>query len=328
MLPNLKTMEMNFDSVRSALDYLSGRAVQRFTVPLHDLEIDTAGRVTHKGAAPIADVRGLPVTATALAHLNGLVDIPQSYAAQIEPQLHAHSLNELFQKQVAAVTVVVEIEKKNPDSRYVDAVVPGGRLGVDDALVLERLESRNLSAAVRMRSGQTDIRVGDSTSLQVLSGDDVQLSGALHNERWGTTTVTLRPMLEVSMFLLRCVCTNGAYAQRALAESRLMAWATRKEIEVFLDREIERVLNFPSTVLSDAVAAMSETIPSDEDRERIAALVRRFVGKKRSEEMIKDAVSWWDHFNVATAAANGLASESRRRRLQIAAGEYLNRFLV
>lgn len=328
MLPTLKTMEMEFHSAQAALDYLSGRVVQRFTVPLRDLEIDTSGRLTHRGAAPIADLRGLPLTETAMAHLNGLAGVPASYAAQIDAELHSFSLRDLFQKRVAAVTVIVEVEKQDPDSRNVHAVLPGSRLGVDDALVLERIASRNLSAAVRTRSGQIDIHIGDGTSLEVLPGDDVQISAELHNERWGTTTISARPMLEVGLYLLRRICENGAFAQRALAQGRLMAWATRKEIDLFLDREIDRVLTFQPTALSDAVAMMSESMPSDEERGQVLALIRRFGGKKRSEDLMRDAVSWWDVFNVATSLAKGITSEPRRRRLQIAAGEYLERFLA
>lgn len=329
MLATLKTMEVEFHSVEAALDYLSGRVVQRFTVPVHDLTVTAQGRLTHAGAVPIADLRDLPLTDTAMAHLNSLAGIPAHYAAQIDAELHAHSLNELLQKRIAAVTVIVEVEKQEPDKRNVEALLPGSRLGVDDTLILQRIAARQLSAAVRLHSGQLDVHVGDGTALEVLPGDEVRISAELRNERWGTTSAAARPMLEVGLYLLRLVCANGAYAQRALAESRLMAWATRKEIDVFLDREIERVLTFQPRMLSDAVSMMSETMPTDEERAKFATVIRRFMGKKRAEELLADdVVSWWDAFNLATAAAKEITNASRRRRLQIAAGEYLERFIA
>ena len=44
--------------------------------------------------------------------------------------------------------------------------------------------------------------------------------------------------------------------------------------------------------------------------------------------MNDDVVSWWDVFNIMTTAAKAVTGDSRRRRLQIAAGEYLERFMV
>jgi hypothetical protein len=138
----------------------------------------------------------------------------------------------------------------------------------------------------------------------------------------------MRPALETGVYLLRMICSNGAFVSRALAEAKLLAWASRQQIERFLDEHFDRVLNFSQNALRDAVARMSEVIPEDPERERIAHLIARFAGTKAAAESLSEAVSWWDHINSITAAANRISGAERRRRLQIEGGALMERFIA
>jgi hypothetical protein len=327
MLPVIKTREAEFHSAGAALAYLEGRAVQRFTVPLHDLRVDTSGVIHHTGPAPIEQLRGVPLTDTALNHLDALAGIPASYASHIEPDLHEHSLNELLERQLAAVTVVAECDRKEPESRHVVAVLPGSRPGIDDSMILQRIEAYGVGASISLRTGRMEVQFGSPAALEVLPGDELQGTGLLRNERWQFLKVSTTPTLEVGVYLLRLVCSNGAYARRVLAESRLMAWATRKEVDLFLDRQLTRILSFEAAVLKSAAAAMNESIPDEPERVRIRSLLARFLGAKRASALLDPTVSWWDHFNAVTAAANQVRSIPRRRRLQWEGGQILERFL-
>lgn len=327
MLPVLKSRDLEFGSAAAALEYLQGRVTQRFTVPLQNLRVACRGTLSHAGTVPIGELQSVPLTDVALGHVDALAGIPQSYARRIEPDLHEHSINQLLGEQVGAATVVVEFRKEEPDNRWVAAVIPGARFGIDDQTVLERIEARGLSAYVTLRSGTLDVRFGDARSVEVLAADQVQIAGNLHSTHWNSSVAT-RPMLETGVYLLRLVCTNGAYVRRALAEAKLLAWASRQQIERFLDEHFDRVLNFSQTSLQAGVARMSEAIPDDPDRKHIAQLITRFAGTNAAKELLSEAVSWWDHINSITAAANRIGSPERRRRLQIEGGALIERFIA
>lgn len=327
MLPVLKTRDLEFGSAAAALEYLEGRVNRRFTVPLQNLRVDGDGTLSHGGTAPIGDLQHIPLTDLALAHVDALAGIPHGYAARIDPELHEHSINELLGEQVGAATVVVELHKEEPDNRWVAAVILGARFGIDDQTVLRRIEARGLSACVMARSGMLDVRFGDACDLEVLVADHVQITGNLHSTHWGSN-IAMRPMLETGVYLLRLVCSNGAYVSRALAEAKLLAWASRQQIERFLDEHFDRVLNFSQNSLREAVAQMTDAIPEDPERERIAQLITRFAGAKAAKELLSEAVSWWDHINSITAAANRIGSPERRRRLQIEGGTLMERFIA
>ena len=327
MLPVLKSRDLEFGSAAAALEYLENRVSRRFTVPLQNLRVDCDGTLSHGGATPIGELQHVPLTDVAAVHVDGLAGLPRSYAARIDSDLHVHSLNQLLGEQVGAATVVVEFHKEEPDNRWVAAVIPGARFGIDEQTVLRRIEARGLSAYVAVRSGTLDVRFGDAWSVEVLAGDQVQITGNLHSTHWGTG-VAMRPMLETGVYLLRVVCSNGAYVSRALAEAKLLAWASRQQIERFLDEHFDRVLNFSQNALREAVARMSDTMPEDPEREHLAQLITRLAGTKAAKELLSEAVSWWDHINSITAAANRIGSPERRRRLQIEGGALIERFIV
>jgi hypothetical protein len=326
MLPTLKIREMTFESPRAALDYLEDIVVQRFTVPAQTLRVQHQGTLSHASTAPIAELREIPLTDVALGHLDSIAGIPRAYARRIEPVLHAYNLNARLAEQVAGMTVVVEFSRKEPEDRRVSAIVPGARFGVDDQLVLRRLETRGLSACVSLGAGWLDVRFGDTDVIEVLPKDAVQLAGRLRSVHWGRTLST-RPSLEVAVHLLRLICKNGAYIGRTLAEARLLTWASRPQIERFLDEQVERVLNFPRRALQEAAGRMAESIPEEPERERITRLVARQTSQAIADEVLKNATSWWDWINGITQAANRVSAPERRRRLQLEGGALIERFL-
>jgi len=326
MLPTLKTREMAFERPRAALDYLEDIVVQRFAVPAQTLRVQHQGRLSHTSTAPIAELQEIPLTDVALGHLDSIAGIPRAYARRIEPALHVHNLNARLAEQVAGVTVVVEFSRKEPEDRRISAIVPGARFGVDDQLVLRRLEARNLSACVLLGAGWLDVRFGDPDVIEVLPNDEVQLTGRLRSVHWATTLST-RPSLECAVHLLRLICTNGAYIGRTLAEARLLTWASRPQIERFLDEQVERVLSFPRRALQEAAGRMAETIPEEPEREHITRLIARHASQAIADQVLKDATSWWDWINGVTQAANRVSAPERRRRLQLEGGALMERFL-
>jgi hypothetical protein len=327
MLPVLQNRSNRFKSPAAALDHLNSVIVQRFTVGLRDLEVDRAGRLSHRGLNAIPQLDAVRLTDSSLAHLNNLTDIPTRYASKIEPELHVTSLNDLMHRQVSAVTVFVEADHDDPETRRVTAVLPTGRTGIDHAVILRRVCALGVDAIVVLATGEMDVHFGPAESIEVLSGDWFQIDGTLRNDYWQPGRRFREPMLEVSLFLLRQVCTNGAYARRSLAEKRLMGWASQRQIEEFIDREIGRVLSFPASALPAAATRMAEQMPTNEEHQAITRLVVRFAGKAKAAELLGTAVSWYDHFNVITAAAHHTDSDRDARQLQMEGGRVLDRFL-
>lgn len=328
MIPTLTTAPVEFQSARAALDFLDRRVLQRFTLPLRDLRVGATGRLRHESPLPVAQLDEVPLTDAALDHLDDLTGIPRSYAGRIEPELHEHSLNELMASRLGLVTVVVEYEHGQPERRRVAAVVTGARSGIDDVAILRRIEQLGMSSLVTLHRGQTDVRFGRLDVVEALPADKIEVTAALRNDHWGSERATMRPALEVSVHLLRLVCTNGAFIQRVLADAKLVSWANRAAVDDFLDRQIERVLTFPANLLREVAGRMSTKIPPEREVARIGALIRRYIHKQHAEELLRTAVSWYDHWNAVTAAAHRVTSVDRKRRLQVEGGAILDKFLA
>ena len=327
MLTTKKTIPMEFCTAAAALEYVNGRVYRRHLIETHNLEVDKEGTLTHNTSFPKA-FSEIPLTDIALGQINSLVGISKTYSDRIDPNLHAYSINKLLKKLDATVTVVVESSRNNPDNQRIAAFLPGACSGIDDVIILERLEFWNMRTHVRIKCGQMDVLFGNPDLLEVLPGDEVQINGALHNLRWGHNRATVNPTLEASVFWKRLICSNGAYINRVLAKGRLMNLASRQEAARFVDLQVERIRNFQKNVLKQAVARMSETIPNESDYEEVTRIITRLAGAKTAEELLKDAVSWWDHFNAVTAAANVVDNVEKQRKLQIEGGAMLERFLV
>jgi hypothetical protein len=327
MIPTLTTAPLEFQSAQAALDYLDRRVLQRFTLPLRDLRVSAAGRLRHESHVPVSQLDDVPLTDAALDHLNDLTGIPRTYARRIEPELHEHSLNELMASRLGLVTVVVEYEHGQPERRRVAAIVTGARSGIEDEIVLRRIEQLGVGSFVTLHRGSLDVRFGQLAAVEVLPEDTFEVTGALRNEHWGAERAAMRPFLDVSVHLLRLICTNGAIVQRALADAKLSGWANRSAIDDFISRQIERVLTFPAKTLRDAVAIMSAEIPSDDEVDRIRNLLARYVHKKHADELLRTAVSWYDFWNAVTAAAHHVVCAHRRRKLQIEGGAMMDMFM-
>lgn len=327
MIPTLTTSSVEFQSAQAALDYLDGRVLQRFTLPLCDLRVSAAGRLRHESHLPVTQLEEVPLTDAALDHLDDLTGIPRTYAARIEPPLHEHSLNELMARRLGLVTVVVEYEHGQPERRRVAAIVTGARSAIDDEAVLRRVDKLGVSSLVTIHRGSLDVRFGRLDAVEVLPRDSIEVTAALRNDHWGAERATARPALEVSVHLLRLVCTNGAFVQRALAEARLATWANRGAVDDFLSRQIERVMTFPAARLKAAAATMSAKIPPEREVARIGKLLRRFVHKRHADELLRTAVSWYDFWNAVTGAAHRVGGVDRKRRLQVEGGAILDKFL-
>jgi hypothetical protein len=327
MLPALKTLPAEFPSARAALDHLGSRVVQRATVPLSDLRLNPEGRLSHVGPLPIEVLQAVPVADVALRHLNSLVGIPSGYAHRIDAELHAKSFNRLAAERLASVIVVVERDIDDDGSPRALAVVRGASLGIDDELVLRHLDRIGARVGVTFDVGSMDVQVGDMGTFEVLPADAMSICGLIRNAHWSRKQPIARPSLDVSVFALRLICSNGAVLQRKLANGRLMSWGTHASIEEHLTRELARVLEFPTALLKRAAAAMRDTMPTEREHEDVGACIARHSSPDRARELLKTATSWWDHHNAVTAAGRAVRSPESRLALQIAGGEIFDGFI-
>lgn len=326
MIPNtIKTKCLEFDNPVVALEYTNSRTHQRHLISTQHLNLTKDGFLTHCGHG-LKAFEGVRLTEIALKQLNSLVGIPKGYSKRIEPKLHVYSINDLLRKMEASVTIVVSSDREHPDIKQISAILPGGCTGIDDGIILQRLEYWGLRARVLIQSGSMKVDFGTPKTLEVLPSDYIHLAGVIHNNRWGEKAST-RPSLETSVFWKRLVCSNGAYLKRVLGKGRLMTLASKIEAEIFIDIHIKRVLSFEENMLKPAVEMMTKTIPTDDEYLQVQKLITRHVGEKQADELLCTAVSWWDEFNAVTAAANLTTYEQRSRDLQVKGGEMLECFL-
>jgi hypothetical protein len=329
-MQTLKTQSNEFSSIQSARKYLEQRISQYQTLPISKLHAHSDGSISHCDTESSLQTasQNLPLTDIALRHFNRLMGIPQTYANRIDPDLLAYSLNRQAKSYAAIVTLVIEWEKTEPDKKWIKAILPSEPLGIQHDLILRQLEAWELNAFVRISNGAMDVIFGDPEIVEVLPGDLVQMMGRLHNIQWGGRCRLMRPSLDVGVYLLRLACINGAYARRVIAEEQFLEWASQPQIQEFLNQQIQRVLDFPKTILQQAIWLMHNTIPQDWERDALARLLSRAIGVRRTEELLQEPISWWEHMNVITTAANQIQNLERKRHLQIEGGNLLERFLA
>jgi hypothetical protein len=267
------------------------------------------------------------MTDVAVSHLDMIAGIPANYSGRIDHALHAESLNELLRDQLAPVTIIIEYDRDEPERRHASAILLGGRHGIDDTLVLRALDRHAVNGVVVMRPGMMEARFGDGSSVETLSDDVFHLNGILRNDHWVSARARVRPALEFGVFLLRQVCANGAVVQRSLAEGKLMAGCSARQLDAFLDRKIQQALEFPARVLPEAVRRMTNEIPEEFERQQIERLLRRHVGRERAEKLLEGSLSSYDFMNVVTAAAREVGRPEQRRALEIYGGGMLDRYL-
>ena len=326
MLPTLKTDPIEFSSASAALDDLESRVVQRFVLPVRDLRIDADGRASHVGLSRIGDLQELPVTDVVLRQVDGLAGIPSHYAENIEPALHEISLRDLLSRRLSVASVFVEHDRGEPESRRVVGVVPGARAIVPHEIVLRRLVELAVESTVRMHGGAMDVHFGGADLVEVFPRDSIDLRGLLRNNQWGDDE-SRRPVLEVGLWLLRLVCANGCHALREIASGRAFAMSTERDLVRFVERQLGRVLEYPRAALQAAAERMAESIPGDEERSRVRALITRHAGLESAEPIMADVVSAYDLWNATTGAAHRARTEAGRRRLQVAGGAMLDDWL-
>jgi hypothetical protein len=331
MLPNLETKTLHFPRTQEALNYLNSYSQQRHLLQPNHLHIDANGMLNYYSSPTdeaIAQLQELSLTDTALSQLNALTGVSSKFARKIDSTLHAHILNEQLKYQLTPVTVIVEHKIENPDQRWVTAVLSNGQFGLSHALVLEWVDTRELPASIQLDSGRMEVHFGDPYAVEVLPNDKFHLKGFIDNYKWGINRASSRPVLASGLYLLRLVCSNGAYARRNLANNRLMTGATKKELYAFLDRQLQKTFQFSQTLLADAIATMSETIPEEAQREPILKSITRAVGQEKAEILLQDAVSWYDHWNALTASAHDVETPERRRKIQLEGGKLLEQFFL
>ncbi len=326
VLPTIRSTPAEFGTASAALEFVGGRIAQRFILPLRDLAVDQQGRLSHVGAQRIEPLRGLPLTDDALEQLHRVLGVPSAYAARIEPALHETSLRELLVRHLGIATVIVEHASGEEERRTVVAVSPGARATVPNEVVLDRLVSLGVDAAVTLRGGLLDVRFGGAGLVDLLPGDGVRVRGALRNDAWGQDRAG-RSSLEVSMFLLRLVCENGLFAQRELASRRAHSWSSSRDLSEFVARQIGRVLSFPQESLKGAAARMSDEVCSDEGRATARRVIARHVSDDAAHAMLTDAVSAYEVMNAITGAAHHARTAAGALQLQMAGGALLDRYL-
>jgi hypothetical protein len=326
VLPTVHSTQAQFGDARSALEFTASRVVQRFIVPLHDLDIDARGRLTHVGTQRVEALRVLPLTDDALEQVHRLIGVPSAYAARIEPELHETTLRELLARHLGIVTVIAEHPRGEEERRAVVAVAPGARATVPNEAVLERLVSLRIDASVGVRGGLLDVRFGGDDLVDLLPGDSVRIRGALHNDAWGQERLG-RSSLEVSMYVHRLVCDNGLFAQRVLASRRAHSWSTSRDLANFVAEQIDRVLAFPRESLKNAATRMSDDVSSEEDRLAAHRLIARHVSNDAADSALAASVSVFELMNGITGAAHHARTVAGALKLQLAGGALFDRYL-
>jgi len=327
MLATLVTdPETLYDSAAAALTQLERRHVQRLTLSTSDLRVGLEGTLSYVGHSDTTPLHNAKLTDIALAQIEGIVKLPSHFAAGLDQDLHKSTVNELLRRRYGDVTVITEANMQNPDDRVVVAVVPGGRTGIDDALVLRVLADKQVPARITIRPGTMDVRFGSASAVEVLPSDVFELHGQLHNRRWGADRAANKSAIEFSVLLYRLVCANGAYVRREISSGRLTTWATHREVEAFMDHQLKRVLAYPERQLQSAATRMSNEMPEEAEALRIRALLTRAVGADKTNDLLANAVSFYDHANAITGAAHHAPSETRRRALQVEGGALIQRF--
>lgn len=327
MLPVIPTQSQEFDSATMALEALERRTVQRLVLPLRDLHVDTTGRLSHVGHHRMDVLDGVLLTDTGLGHLHRLVGMPVAYARTIEPELHAHSINELMPRRLAFVSVFVEDDRNDGRGPRVAAVQTGVRAGVPHEIPLRRLLALGVKTAVSVRGGVMDVRFGDDVAVEILPGDTVRTRGALRNERWGDEG-SRRPVFDAALYLLRLACENGAFAQRQLGGARMLSSASEREISELIDRQIHRVLADSSARLRAAAARMADDLPDDAVRATARILIARHASQAVADELLEASITAFELWNAITGAAHRAKTEAGRRILQIEGGELLDRYMA
>jgi hypothetical protein len=326
MLTTVKTFSLEFKNPAGALQHFNSQNENRHLVLTQNLRMSTDGRLSHSGGIYNA-FDGIPLIETALKQLNSLLGISESYSNQIDPKLHAHSINELLKTLDASVSVVVSSNAVNPDQQHISAILPGDCCGIPHSIIVERLEFWGLRAKIQVNGGEMRIEFGTPKLLEVLPEDHVKIMGVIHNTRW-TQRASTRPSLESNLYWNRLVCSNGAYLQRVLGKGRLMSLGSKKEASIFVDSQIKRILSFEQEKLIPAVKTMAETIPNEDKHHELEKLLTRSIGEKKASELLGTVVSYWDEFNAITEAAHYTTNQNKARKLQIAGGELLESFLV
>ena len=326
MLPNtVKERKLEFDTPAGALQHLNSRGERRHLLQTQNLSINSEGFLSYSNTG--FSLEDIPLTETALQQVNSIVGITESYSNKIEPKLHAHSINELFRSLDASVTVVVSYDQENSDNKHICAILPGDRSGVHHSIILQRLEFWGLPSQISLKGGQMEVQFGTPKILEVLPEDYVEITGRLTNVRWNNRAST-RPLLESSLFWKRLVCSNGAYLQRVLGKGRLMNLASSKEVGNFVDLQLKRIDKFEKEQLIPAVKTMKNTMPEEEEYNRIQKMITRSIGEEKASELLNIAVSYWDEFNAITEAAHHTTNENKIRNLWITGGVMLERFLA
>lgn len=323
MLSVLETRPVRCASPRVALDVLAQRVVQRITVPLRDLRATAEGHLRHVGLVHIDALDDVPLTDVALRHLHALIGLPPAYAARIEPGLHVHSINELLAQRLVHVTVIIEADYGVWERRRAVAIAAGARAAVDERVVLQRMDALGIDASVTLHAGKMEAHF-DVGRVEVLPEDVLEIAGTIRCDAYG---VAHRPLVDAGVDLLRLACTNGAYAQRRLADARIVTHATERKIADFVAREIERIHAFPEAALRTAAAAMARRIPSPEEHAAVAATITRHAGRAAAASALRTVVSWYDHWNAVTGAAHLVTASERKRSLHVEGGKILDRFV-
>lgn len=326
MLPVVETLELRFPDVASALEHHARRTRDFRLVPPQSLEVTPEGALNIWAGGAVVEEE-LPLTDVALGHLESIAHLPAAYAARIRPELHVKNLNEQLASRVGELTVVIEEEPQGESSRRLAAaVVPGGLYGVDHAVILNHLLRRSLPAVVRYTSGTVAVEFGHPVAVEVLAGDVIEVRGYLKNERWGPRRPTPAAALECAVHLLRLVCTNGAIAARTLASGSVLRHALDWELERRVERCFDAVAALRAETLTQAVAAMVERVPEELEARSIQHRLARVLGPEEAERLAAAARTYWDYFNLVTAAANTVTG-GRRQTLQVWGGEILDRHL-
>lgn len=324
MLNDLKlTQPFASNSLPHALAALAQRRTVTAMMPIEVLRVMPDGRLLLDSLA-LSELpsRGVPMTADAASHIDQLVGISARYAAKIDAELHADSINRLVSRQRGFVHVIISM-RADGDDAHVEAVTKGAHLLVPPARVLQRLVDAGVEGHVSIEQGLTTVRFGISTTeVEVLPGDVIATKGELALRSWGPRHE--QPSFESSVFTLRLVCTNGAVAMSRRTHLKAM---TVSETMRLVDGQIARVKAFEAAQLRLGVERLASALPTDDELSKATAVLERAVGAELARTLIDGVTSRFDLLNAYTGAAHH-ASGGRVRELQVIGGSMLDQAML
>jgi len=329
MLNNIiETKAQRFNCVQEAQEYVSHWDEQQYTLPMQSLKVTDQGKIYHAGQKLIKDL-DYKLTDTALDQLNRIIKMPQTYAREIPPDLHAHNINAGFSNTMTTVTLLVRnSDHFNPEPCVV-AILTSPPRGVPHSTVLDKLSNGLTSGMVKIDNGTMSIVMPDLVEdmITVLPADNIVLNAEIYNQLWVPQQYRGKASLDFSIKWTRLVCSNGAYMSQNIAKGSLMELPSLQRVSHFLDEGMEHIKAFKSDFLPKAVERMANTEISEQAFKKTSKLIKGTLTPTEQEKELGEIISVYDQMNLITHAAKSAKTGFKRRTMEVAGGKIIEGFL-